>query len=69
MLMDGTEITHDGKSSHCNHLIQSEHMEAKHKNKEMCSVNLQLLRDVHKEAEKKKQKLKDEVRILKMKFN
>ena len=44
-------------------------MEAKHTNKEMCSVNLKLLRDVHKEAEKKQQKIKDEVRILKMKFN
>ena len=44
-------------------------MEAKHTNKEMCAVNIALLKEIHKEADKKQQKLKDEVKLLKMRFN
>ena len=69
LLMDGTEISMKGHTKMCNHLIQSEHMEAKHTNKEMCAVNIALLKEIHKEADKKQQKLKDEVKLLKMRFN
>ena len=47
LLMDGTELSINGQTKLCNHLIQSEHMEPKHTNKEMCAVNITLLKKVH----------------------